>query len=150
VARRRRDFSLLRDGRPELTRAVMEGVSLEIRDMIERWLERGMRLDSLRIGGGAARSRLWNQIQADVYGRPVQTLDEPESTVLGAAILAGVGAGVFASVEDGVSSMVRVSETIEPDASRHRLYTDLYGAYVKAYEGLAQGGAFAALAALQR
>jgi len=139
----------LSHGRPELTRAVMEGVCLEIRDMVERWLERGMSLESLRIGGGAARSRLWNQIQADVYGRPVQTLCEPESTVLGAAILAGVGAGVFASVAEGVGSMVRVDETIEPDAARHRLYTDLYGAYVKAYEGLAQGGAFAALSALQ-
>lgn len=139
----------LSHGRPEFARSVMEGVCLEIRDMIEQWLARGMPLDSLRIGGGATRSSLWNQIQADIYGRPVQTLRETESTALGAAILAGVGAGVFSSVTEGVETMVRVNETIEPNATRHRLYTDLYGAYVKAYEGLASGGAFEALSALQ-
>ena len=139
----------LSHGRPELARSVMEGVCLEIRDMIERWLERGMAVDSLRIGGGATRSPLWNQIQADVYGRPVQTLREPESTVLGAAILAGVGAGVFASVSDGVEAMVRVNEIIEPNSERHRIYTELYGAFVKAYDGLANGGAFDALSAMQ-
>ena len=139
----------LSHGRPELARSVMEGVCLEIRDMIERWLERGMSLHSLRIGGGATRSRLWNQIQADVYGRPVQTLRETESTALGAAILAGVGAGLFSSVTEGVQAMVRVHETIEPDPARHRVYTDLYGAYVKAYDGLAGGGAFEALSAMQ-
>ncbi len=139
----------LSHGRAELARSVMEGVCLEIRDMIEQWLRQGMPLESLRIGGGATKSRLWNQIQADVYGRPVQTLRESESTALGAAILAGVGAGVFKSAAEGVDAMVRVEDMIEPDMGRHRLYTDLYGAYVKAYEGLAGGGAFDALCAMQ-
>ncbi|MFA5205866.1 MAG: FGGY family carbohydrate kinase [Lentisphaeria bacterium] len=139
----------LSHGRAEMTRAVMEGVCLEIRDMTEQWLTQGMPLDVLRIGGGATKSALWNQIQADVYGRPVQTLREGETTVLGAAILAGVGAGVFASVQDGVAAMVQVAAEIQPDPVRHRLYTDLYGAYVQAYQGLADGGAFAALAEVQ-
>ena len=56
---------------------------------------------------------------------------------------------MFASIEEGVEAMVHVQETIEPDPARHRLYTDLYGAYVKAYEGLAAGGAFEALSAMQ-
>jgi xylulokinase len=139
----------LSHGRPEFARSVMEGVCLEIRDMIERWLAQGMALHSLRIAGGATKSRLWNQIQADVYGRPVQTLRETESTALGAAILAGVGAGLFSSVSEGVEAMVHVHELIEPDPARHRVYTDLYGAYVKAYDGLAAGGAFEALSAMQ-
>jgi len=139
----------LSHGRSEMTRAVMEGVALEIRDMIERWLAQGMPLEALRIGGGATKSRLWNQIQADVYSRPVQTLREDESTALGAAILAGVGAGVFASVKEGVEAMVRVDAEIQPDPARHRLYSDLYAAYVKAYQGLADTGAFNALADLQ-
>ena len=73
-------------GRAELTRAVMEGVVLEIRDMFEQWGAAGLSVRSLRIGGGATRSPLWNQIQADVYGRPVETLRVGESTVLGAAL----------------------------------------------------------------
>lgn len=140
----------LAHGRPELARAVMEGVALEIRDMIERWRGQGMTVDLLRIGGGATRSRLWNQIQADIYGCPVQTLEESETTVLGAAILAGVGAGLFASVPEGVTAMVRVRERIDPQPANQACYGDLYAAFIKSYEGLAGSGAFAALAGMQR
>jgi len=136
-------------GRAEIARAVMEGVVLEIRDIVEHWSTAGLELRSLRIGGGAARSTLWNQIQADVYGRPVETLACGESTVLGAALLAGVGAGLFASLDEGVAAMVRVCAQLEPDATRHQCYQEMYRAYVQAYEALATGGTFATLAAIQ-
>jgi xylulokinase len=137
-------------GRAELTRAVMEGVALEIRDIMERWFRGGMSVDVLRIGGGAARSPLWCQIQADVYGRPVETLQCDDSTGLGGALLGGVGAGVFGSIAEGVAAMVQPRGQVDPDPGRHRLYGELYEAYVRAYDGLAQSGTFAALAELQR
>lgn len=136
--------------RADLTRAVLEGVALEIRDMIEQWHRAGMRVDRLRLGGGAARSALWRQIQADVYGRPVELLEHDDSTGLGAALLGGVGAGVFTSIEEGVAAMVRTAAVVEPDCRRRERYSDLYRAYVLAYEGLQYSGAFAALARLQR
>jgi xylulokinase len=136
-------------GRAELTRAVMEGVALEIRDMLAQWQAAGLHVDRLRIGGGATRSALWNQIQADVYGRPVETLRVSESTGVGAALLGGVGAGVFSSIAEGVAAMVQVADRIEPDPARHQRYEALYQAYVQAYEGLSRGGAFASLARLQ-
>ena len=136
-------------GRAELTRAVMEGVVLEIRDIVEQWFRAGLEVDVLRIGGGATRSALWNQIQADVYGRPVQTLRVSESTALGAALLGGVGAGVFASIEEGVQAMVAVASQIEPNPSRHRRYEELYQAYSAAYEGLSASGAFGRLSLIQ-
>jgi xylulokinase len=126
-------------GRAELVRSVLEGVALEIRDMLEVWLAAGLEVDVLRLGGGATRSALWNRIQADVYGKPVQTLQCGESTVLGAAILGGVGAGVFGSIAEGVKAMVHETDRIEPDPARHALYEELYGAYVEAYRGLAAG-----------
>ena len=135
--------------RAELTRSVMEGVVLEIRDIMQQWHNAGMTVETLRIGGGATRSALWNQIQADVYGRPVETLEVGESTGLGAALLGGVGAGVFQSIEEGVDAMVRVSGCIEPDPARHRRYEEMYDAYVKAYEGLAKSGCFDSLARIQ-
>ena len=137
-------------GRGDLTRAVMEGVALEIRDIMEQWHRAGMSVDVLRIGGGAARSRLWCQIQADVYGRPVEMLQCDDSTGLGSALLGGVGAGVFGSIEEGVAAMVHPCGQLDPDPVRHRLYGELYEAYVRAYQGLDQSGTFAALAALQR
>lgn len=136
-------------GRAELTRAVMEGVVLEIRDMLEQWRSAGLAVDCLRIGGGATRSALWNQIQADIYGRPVETLRANESTALGAALLGGVGAGVFASVDEGVKAMVHVADRIEPNPDRHQRYDQLYEAYVQAYEGLSGSGAYASLADIQ-
>jgi xylulokinase len=136
-------------GRAEMTRAVMEGVVLEIRDMFEQWNSAGLQVRSLRIGGGATRSALWNQIQADVYGRPVETLQVSESTGLGAALLGGLGAGVFASIEEGVAAMVHVADRIEPDPQRHACYEEMYRAYVQTYEGLAGSGAFDSLARIQ-
>jgi xylulokinase len=136
-------------GRAELARAVLEGVVLEIRDILEQWFAAGLELRTLRIGGGATRSALWNQIQADVYGRPVETLRVSESTGLGAALLGGVGAGVFASVEEGVEAMVQVAAQVEPDPNRHRQYEAMYEAYAHAYEGLCQSGTFERLSRIQ-
>ena len=135
--------------RADLTRSVMEGVVLEMRDMIEQWRQRGMEATVLRLGGGATKSALWNQIQADVYGRPVQTLEESDTTVLGAALLGGVGAGVFGSIAEGVDSMVHARDTVDPDPQANAVYEDLYQAYCAAYDGLDQSGAYAKLAALQ-
>lgn len=135
-------------GRAELTRAVMEGITLEMHDTMTGWHQNGMQVRSLRLGGGATHSPLWNQIQADVYGRVVQILRVEESTVLGAAILGGVGAGVFHSIQEGVDAMVHVAGEIEPNMAAHRVYEELYATYVEAYEGLSQS-AFERLAALQ-
>lgn len=136
-------------GRSEMTRAVLEGVVLEIRDMMDGWIKAGVTPDVIRIGGGATKSAFWNQIQADVYGRPVQTLKVGESTVLGAALLGGVGAGVFNSIEDGVNQLVHVTGEVEPNMSNHKVYEELYQAYVKVYDGLTTAGAFDQLAGLQ-
>ena len=69
---------------------------------------------------------------------------------VGQALLGGVGAGVFGSIEEGVAAMVHPCGQLDPDPVRHRLYGELYEAYVRAYQGLDQSGTFAALAALQR
>jgi xylulokinase len=139
----------LAHNRADMTRAVMEGVVLEIRDMIDKWNEHGMEAEVLRLGGGATNSRLWNQIQADVYGRPVQVLQENDSTVLGAAILGGVGAGIFNSIGEGVENMVHVEDEIEPNISNHAVYEDMYQVYRNAYDGLQQSGTYDLLAKIQ-
>lgn len=136
-------------GRAELTRAVMEGVVLEVRDMMECWMREGLQVDALRLAGGATRSDQWNRIQANVYGRPVQVMAD-ETTVLGAALLGGVGAGVFGSIAEGVEQMVHAGKEIEPDMNLHSLYNDLYDAYAAAYHALAApDGTYAKLARLQ-
>ncbi|MDF1521130.1 MAG: FGGY family carbohydrate kinase [Brevefilum sp.] len=137
-------------GRPEMVRAVLEGVVLEVRDMMDGWFKAGVEIETLRLGGGATKSPMWNQIQADVYGRPVEILKTSETTVLGAAILGGVGAGLFSSIAEGVDEMVEVIGRVEPIMANHKVYEEMYQAYVKAYEGLSSSGAFDQLAIIQQ
>ena len=117
--------------------------------MLQRFKQYGLSIDRIRVGGGAARSLLWTQIQANIYNQPVQRLKEGETTALGAAVLAGVGAGIFSNVGEGVEAMVGVADTIEPQADQTALYAELYGAYADAYSSLAPS-TFSKLSALQR
>jgi xylulokinase len=132
-----------------LARAFMEGITLDMLDMIEAARKAGVSVQAIRLLGGPTRSRLWNQIQADVYGMPVQTLRITDATVLGAAILGGVGAGVFASIEEGAGRLVQVESTYEPDPEATKRYSELYDAYCRVYDALDSSGSFRAIAALQ-
>jgi xylulokinase len=132
-----------------LARAFMEGITLDMKDMVTSMVRSGVAVSEARLLGGPTRSPIWNQIQADVYGVPVTTLQVTDATVLGGAILGAVGAGVFPSVEAGADAMVRLDHRYEPIPRNVETYAALYDAYCRAYEGLDRGGAFAALAAMQ-
>jgi len=132
-----------------LARAFMEGITLDMMDMIQAMRGAGVSVQRVRILGGPTRSELWNQIQADIYGTSVQTLKVPDATVLGAAILGAVGAGVFKSIEEGAEQMVRVDRTYEPQPRNVAVYADLYATYCRMYEALDRSGSFEAIAATQ-
>jgi len=135
--------------RGHFVRAIMEGVALEMRDNLERLATYDLSPSLIRVGGGATKSPLWNQIQADVYGKSVEVLEQGESTVLGAAILGGVGAGVFETLDEGVDAMVHVRHTLQPDPANQRRYNDVYLAYADAYRALA-ASTFGRIAEIQR
>jgi len=100
--------------RAHFVRAVMEGVAFSLRDTLTLFAELGIPVGSIRLGGGGARGALWRQIQADVYGQPVELLAAEEGGAFGAALLAGVGVGAWASVGQACAATVRVAETIGP------------------------------------
>jgi xylulokinase len=133
-----------------LARAFMEGITLDMKDMLNSMVRSGVSVTEARLLGGPTRSRVWNQIQADVYGVPVTTLKVTDATVLGAAILGGVGAGVFPTIPDGVHAMVRLDERYEPIPGNVEVYAKLYDAYCRAYDGMDKGGVFATLAEMQK
>lgn len=119
-----------------LVRAVLEGVVFAMRDCLE--LMRGLGLDlreAVAIGGGA-RSPLWRQIQADIYGLPMITLNVEEGPAYGAALLAGIGAGLFASAQEASERVLRVVERTEPDDARQQRYDEHYGVYRTLYPSL--------------
>ena len=126
----------VRHGRAHMTRAVMEGVAFSMRDGLE--VMRGLDTpdDDLRAVGGGARSPLWLGLQADVYGRPVRRTLIDEGPAYGAALLAGVAAGVFADVEDAGARVRLRDEVTEPDPERARRYDELYAVYASLYPAL--------------
>jgi len=90
-------------------RAILEGVAFSLRDTFEIFNEMNVPVEEIRLGGGGARSKLWRQIQADVYGHVVKTVEAEEGAAYGAALLAGVGAGPGLSVDAACDAVVRIS-----------------------------------------
>ena len=126
----------------EIARAVMEGITLEMRDNIEAQYNAGVELKEVRLTGGATKSPLWNQMQADIYKVPVSILQTSETGCLGAAIYAGIGAGLFSSYEDAVEKVVHVKKTYYPNPDNFEAYDKAYEKYKMAYESLNKGGYF--------
>ena len=119
-----------------LTRSVMEGVAFSLRDSFEIFKESGVEVSSIRLGGGGATSKIWRQIQADVYGQKVEVLEADEGAAFGAAILAGVGAGVWKNVDEACEKTIRVAETVEPNSESVEILNRNYEAYKLLYKAL--------------
>jgi xylulokinase len=120
--------------RGHFVRAILEGVAFSLRDTFTLFRELGVPVKAIRLGGGGARGPLWRQVQADVYGQPVELLEAEEGGAFGAALLAGAGIGVWESVEAACAATVRVAETIAPrDAG---VMDVAYGRYRRIYPAL--------------
>ena len=122
--------------RAHLVRAVLEGVAFSLRDSIEIFRELEIPLESIRLGGGGARSGLWQQIQADVYGQTVETIAAEEGAAFGAAILAGVGAGGWTTVDEACRQTIKTARRIEPAAESVAVLNRNYAAYRMLYAAL--------------
>ena len=124
--------------RGHLIRAVMEGVAFSLKDTFTIFEEMRIPVTSIRLGGGGARSPLWRQIQADVYEHEVEIVAAEEGAAYGAAILAGTGAGAWASVDEACDKVVRVASRIAVDPAGTRTMQQAYGTYRKIYPALRQ------------
>jgi xylulokinase len=122
--------------RAHVIRAILEGVAFSLRDTFTIFRELGVPVKSIRLGGGGARSYLWQQVQADIYGMPVDLVAAEEGAAYGAALLAGVGAGVWPSVDAACETAVRVAKRVEPIAENRELMNHRYEEYRKLYPAL--------------
>lgn len=125
-----------RHGIGHMARAVMEGVTFSLRDGIEIMRELGVPTTDVRATGGGGKSPLWRQMQANIYNAPVSTLAAEEGPAYGAALLAGVGTGHFADVNDAVTRCVRVVATTQPDPAMVAKYDQIYAIYRTMYSHL--------------
>jgi xylulokinase len=126
----------LRHGKPHFVRSVYEGVAYGLRDSFEILGEMGVPIEQVRASGGGARSAVWRQIQADVTGREHVIINIDEGPAFGVALLAGVGTGIYPSVEDACRSTIKVASSTKPNTSRKALYDRYYGIYRALYPAL--------------
>jgi len=126
----------------DLIRAMLEGVCLEIRWIIEAAEKLGTAIAEVHIWGGAAKSRFWNQIAADVYGVPAARTRVSDAGVVGAAICAGVGVGLFKNAQEGARAMVGIAERYEPNAQASARYKEMFEIYKAAYKALVDAQVF--------
>ena len=122
--------------RAHIVRAILEGVAFSLRDTFTIFSEMEVPVEKIRLGGGGARSPLWRQIQADVYGQAVELLAAEEGAAYGAALLAGVGAGVWSSVDQACSEAVRVEKRVEPDSAGVEVMNRNYERFRNLYPAL--------------
>jgi xylulokinase len=125
-----------RHTRAHFTRAVLEGVAYGLKDAFTLIDNVGLP-DSyeVRIAGGGARSNVWQQVIADVLGVPLVNTNTTEGGAFGAALLGGVGAGVFPNVAEACAATIKTGETVEPSDAQ-AVYTDLYPTYQQLYAAL--------------
>jgi xylulokinase len=116
----------LRHGRGHLVRAILEGVVLSMRDSLEIFKELGLRIDRIIASGGGAKNHLWRQIQADVFGTEVMTTSIREQAGVGAAMLAGIGTGLFNGPGEACDQIISYHRTTHPIAENCERYNDLY------------------------
>jgi xylulokinase len=122
--------------RAHIVRAILEGVAFSLRDTLTIFAEMNLPVETIRLGGGGARSPLWRQIQAQVYGRGVQVVEAEEGAAYGATLLAGIGSQVWPSVDEACAEVVRVAYQVEPDKNAVALMNVRYEKFRALYHAL--------------
>src|SRR3954451_9821258 len=125
-----------RTTRAMMIRSLLEGVTFGMRDALE--IMRGMGIDvtQVRASGGGARSDFWRHLQADVYKSPIVVTNAAEGPAYGVALLAGVGTGVWGSVEEACKGSIKQVERVAPNKKQSAVYDKLYAVYDKLYYDL--------------
>ncbi len=121
-------------GTGEMGRAVVESIGFSVRDLIETLERNGCSVAELRVSGGQVRNDVWNQMKADMTGRPIVVPEVIDAELLGAAVAGLFGAGVFGSLVEGAEALYRVAKRFEPSRSQTPLYDERYRRFCETRE----------------
>jgi xylulokinase len=124
----------MRHGQAHLTRSILEGVAFGIKDMFCLMRDAGLgTIEEVRVSGGGAKSLLWRQVLADTLDAELVTVNTTEGAAFGAALLAGVGAGVWSNVDEACAATVSISDRVSPNKETTKLYDSIYDQYKRLY-----------------
>ena len=126
----------LRHGKGHLARAVMEGATFAMRDSLEIAKAMDIPVKEIRLSGGGARSQFWRQMQADIYGQPVVTINAEEGPAYGVALLAAAGTGAYKNVVEACKATISVVTKTKPVTSAKKTYNAAYPVYQNLYQSL--------------
>ena len=126
----------IRHKREHLIRAVLEGITFAMRDSLEILKAQGVAVKEVRATGGGAKSAFWKQLQADIYGCEIATLASDQGPAFGAAIMAGVGTGVYKSIPEACDAIISVVERTAPNQANVAEYNDYYEVYKNLYPSI--------------
>jgi xylulokinase len=122
--------------REHFVRAIMESVAYMLRANIQLIQDAGISMNDIILTGGASQSDIWNQIMSDVLGKEVKTIKSPEAGCVGAAILAGLGTGIYSSADDACRSIIQINKTYRPNTKNHEVYQNIFETYRQLYSSL--------------
>jgi xylulokinase len=122
--------------RRDMIRSLLEGVTFGMRDALEIIESMSIPVSHVRASGGGARSSFWRQLQADIYQEPIVTTNATEGPAYGVALLAGVGIGIWKSVEEACRATIKQTAKVMPNKKRAADYNRYYGTYRKLYGDL--------------
>ena len=125
-----------RHGKNEIIRSIMEGITYAMKDSLEIIHAMGIEVNEIRLSGGGAKSEFWRQMQADVYERPVCTINASEGPAYGVALLAGVGTGVWDNVEQACSQAISIVDRYRVNRKQSRIYQEFYPVFQSLYRSL--------------
>jgi xylulokinase len=120
----------------DMLRSVMEGVAYSLKDCMEIIKEMGIEVNEVRASGGGGKSKLWRQMQADMFNTNIVTINSSEGPALGAALLAGVGAGIYSSVPEACETAIKRVSTQQPNSENTTVYNKYYSVYKDIYISL--------------
>ena len=128
-----------------MVRSVMEGITFGLHDLLQIIRDMGMKIETIYASGVATESPLWRQMLADVFNATIVTTNSTQGAAFGAALLAGIGAGVYPDAVAAADAVIRVTSSTEPDSRAHEIYGRTFEMYRSLYPKL--GSVFHAMAA---
>lgn len=126
----------LKHGRGHIVRAIMEGVTMALRDSYEIMTDLGVPVRQIRASGGGAKNPFWRQMQADVFGKPVTAMAADEGAAYGVALLASVGAGNYKNISEACKATLETANETRPDAKTRKVYNQTFPVFQELYAAL--------------
>lgn len=128
--------------RSHVIRAVLEGISLEIRWMLDAIATTGVPIEEIRLAGGGSKNQIWNQMHADIFNQPIRTVENPDAALVGGAMCAAVGMGVYQDFQEAADAFIKLGSVTEPNPENAIIYERLFNRYIRLFTLLSEQKAF--------